>query len=298
MKKITKVIIPAAGMGTRLLSATKEQPKEMLPVFSSNGNGFLQVKPILQIIFEQLFDKGFREFYFIVGRTKRPIEDHFTPDFEFIKKLKSKGKEKQVNDLFEFYNKVDQSSLVWINQAKPLGFGHAVLMAKNLIGNKSFLVHAGDTIIHSKNSSHIDRIIEGHISNGNTASILIHKVENPTQFGVIEGTKKDGRIIITDLEEKPAKPKTNLAIMPIYVFSPEIFDALKNVKASVGNEIQLTDGIKSLVKKGRKVIGYMTKPDDIWIDIGTPETFWNALQLSYQYTLRESNDRAHVNRDQ
>jgi len=205
-----------------------------------------------------------------------------------LKKLKSKGKEKQVNDLFEFYNKVEQSSLVWINQAKPLGFGHAVLMAKNLIGNNPFLVHAGDTIIHSKNSSHIDRIIEHHISNGNAASILIHKVENPTQFGVIEGTEKDGGIIITDLEEKPTKPKTNLAIMPIYILTPEIFDALEHLNSGVGNEIQLTDGIKSLVKNGRKVMGYLTKPDDVWIDVGTPETLWNALQYSYQYSQMKS----------
>ncbi|MEW6604823.1 MAG: sugar phosphate nucleotidyltransferase, partial [Thermoproteota archaeon] len=151
MKAVSKVVIPAAGLGTRLLSATKEQPKEMLPIFSKTENGELCVKPVLQLIYEQLFDFGFRNFYFIVGRNKRAIEDHFTPDRDFIDSLNRKGKSSHAKELARFYEKLSLSSIVWINQSAPLGFGHAVLMAKNLVKDDPFLVHAGDTIISSKN---------------------------------------------------------------------------------------------------------------------------------------------------
>ena len=116
---LTKAVIPAAGMGTRLLSATKEQPKEMLPIFARGTKGDLCLKPIVQLIFEQLYTVGFREFCFIVGRGKRAIEDHFTPDSSFVSKLDSRGLDSATEDLQAFYRMVDDSTLVWINQPAP-----------------------------------------------------------------------------------------------------------------------------------------------------------------------------------
>jgi len=152
-------VIPAAGMGTRLLSVTKEQPKEMLPVFAKAMNGDLCLKPIVQLIFEQLYSVGFRDFCFIVGREKRAIEDHFTPDLSFISKLDSKGLDSTTGELQAFYKMIDDSTLVWINQPAPRGFGDAVLKAKGFAGNDRFLVHAGDSYFISKNAEHLRRLV-------------------------------------------------------------------------------------------------------------------------------------------
>jgi len=113
---VRKVIIPAAGLGTRLFPATKEQPKEMLPIFSKSNSGDMVVKPVVQLVFEQLHDVGIREFCYVVGKGKRGIEDHFTPDVECIKMLEHMGKNGQASDLDSFYHKLDTSTILWVNQ--------------------------------------------------------------------------------------------------------------------------------------------------------------------------------------
>ncbi|MEM2140958.1 sugar phosphate nucleotidyltransferase [Nitrososphaera sp.] len=282
MTKISKVVIPAAGLGTRLLSATKEQPKEMLPIFATNGSGELAVKPIVQVIFEQLYDAGFREFYFIVGRSKRAIEDHFTPDLDFIKSLEKKGKSSQACGLEDFYRKLESSTIAWINQPSPLGFGHAVLLAKNLIGNEHFLVHAGDTVIFSDGNRHLAELLYNHLATKDYCTLLVREVDDAHQFGVVEGVSAENNMLmITDIEEKPAKPKTNLAIMPVYIFDPVIFKALENTPAGKGNEIQLTDGIKKIMDWGLRVTASKLARTDLWVDVGTPETYWDAQSSTY-----------------
>src|SRR5213083_1490813 len=146
-------------MGTRLLSATKEQPKEMLPIFARGMRGDLCLKPIVQLIFEQLYSVGFREFCFIVGRGKRAIEDHFTPDFSYVSMLDSKGLGDAAMELEAFYKTVDGSTVVWVNQPEPRGFGDAVLKAKSFAGNDRFLVHAGDSHFISRNADHLRRVM-------------------------------------------------------------------------------------------------------------------------------------------
>src|SRR5690554_484512 len=125
---VHKVVIPAAGLGTRLYPATKVQPKEMLPIFATASNGNMSVKPLVQLVFQELHKAGLKEFCFIVGRGKRNIEDHFTPDIDCIKNLTDKGKNGLANDLDDFYEKLRTSTIVWINQPEPKGFGNAVLM--------------------------------------------------------------------------------------------------------------------------------------------------------------------------
>jgi len=284
MQKISKVVIPAAGGGTRLLPATKEQPKEMLPIFASSNSSSLVVKPILQVIFEQLYDFGLREFYFIVGRTKRAIEDHFTPDFDYVDKLEKTGKRKLVKDLKDYYRKIESSNLVWINQPAPKGFGYSVLLSKNLVGDTPFLVHAGDTVIISQKNRHLSNLLKQRSSEKEECRILVKRVEDPRQFGVISGKKtKDNLIQVTGLEEKPARPKTNLAIMPLYRFEPVIFKSLEKTKPDKGNEIQLTDGIKQIKKWGLEVTAKELDNKDIWIDVGTPETYWSALNQTFHH---------------
>jgi UTP--glucose-1-phosphate uridylyltransferase len=277
-----KAVIPAAGLGTRLLSATKEQPKEMLPIFAKGSSGELCTKPIVQVIYEQLFDYGIREFFFIVGRSKRAIEDHFTPDYSFVDSLNSRGKSSYAKDLSGFYEKLSTSNIVWINQHTPLGFGHAVLMVKNLIKDDTFLVHAGDTIISSHDNSHIHKLVQSQNKLSANATLLVRHVDDPRQFGVVVGQKQHNIIHVEKLEEKPAHQVSSMAILPAYVFEPSIFSALERVAPGKGNEIQLTDGIMKLVESKNKVIAVEMDSSHLWIDVGNPESYYDALTTTYK----------------
>jgi UTP--glucose-1-phosphate uridylyltransferase len=277
-----KAVIPAAGLGTRLLLATKEQPKEMLPIFAKGSDGELCTKPIVQVIYEQLFDYGIREFFFVVGRSKRAIEDHFTPDYGFIDSLNSRGKSSYARDLAAFYEKLSASNIVWINQHTPVGFGHAVLMMKNLIKDDTFLVHAGDTIIFSANNFHIQSLVRSQNELSANASLLVRQVDDPRQFGVVVGRKERNLIHVERLEEKPTSPVSNMAILPVYVFEPSIFSALERVTPGKGNEIQLPDGIMKLVESKDKVIAVEMDPNYLWVDVGNPASYYDALTTTYK----------------
>lgn len=285
---IKKVVIPAAGLGTRLLSATKEQPKEMLPIFCRSTNGDLSVKPMVQLVFEQLFDTGIRDYCFIVGRGKRAIEDHFTPDFEYVDRLNNTGKNSQASDLQSFYRKLTESTISWVNQPQPKGFGHAVLLARSFVGSDEFLVHAGDTYIISNKNSHLTRLVNTHRRHKDDATLLIQEVPDPRQYGIIEGKETDQGFKVTRVVEKPEKPITNLAIMAIYVFTPTLFKALKVTPPGKGGEIQLTDGIQKLIDWGLNLHAVKLNNDnDVRLDIGTPETYWEAQRLSHKKAVEQ-----------
>ena len=279
---IRKAVIPAAGLGTRLLPATKEQPKEMLPIFSKGASGELSVKPLLQLVFEQLYGVGIREFCFIVGRGKRAIEDHFTPDMQYIEKLRGSGRNEKTDDLAAFYKMIERSTVYWINQPHPKGFGDAVLRAQSFAGRDDFLVHAGDTFIVTEGQWHLKRCIGRKAEGGDDAILVVREVEDPKRFGVIRSKRSGkGEYRVLEAIEKPKEFVSNLALMPIYAFGPSIFSALKRVKEGVGGEIQLTDGIQKLVKNG-KVSAIELPKDAIWVDIGTAESYWEAQQLTYR----------------
>lgn len=283
---IKKAVIPAAGLGTRLLSSTKEQPKEMLPVFCRGIDGSLRVKPLVQLVFEQLHDAGIREYCFIVGRGKRAIEDHFTPDFEYLQRLNNIGKNSQALELQSFYSKLSDSIIIWINQPQPKGFGHAVLLARPFVGPDEFLVHAGDTYIISNKNNHLARLVNTHRRLKGDATFLVQEVPDPRQYGIIEGVETEYGYKVTKVVEKPDKPTTNLAIMPIYIFTDAIFRALEVTPFGKGGEIQLTDAIQKLIDWGLNVNAIKLNDGDIRLDIGTPETFWEAQKLSYQKAIK------------
>ena len=280
---IRKVVITAAGIGTRLLTVTKEQPKEMLPLFTQNNNSGICVKPLLQIVFEQLHADGFREFCFIIGRGKRVIEDHFTIDLPFIKQLNNKRKNDLVKPLEQFYQKLEDSLIMWINQPEPKGFGNAVLMARHYVKDEPFLVHAGDTHIFSMNKNKpLERLIKNHNKNNPTATLLLKEIENPTQYGVAEIQESKGAITVKRVIEKPKKPPTNLAIMPIYIFKNKIIAALEKTQPGLDGEIQLTDAIQQLIDNGLKVQAIKLETNETRLDVGNPETYWHALSTSYK----------------
>jgi UTP--glucose-1-phosphate uridylyltransferase len=284
---ICKVVIPAAGTGTRLFPATKEQPKEMLPIFSTTASGNMSVKPVVQMVFEQLYDAGLREFCYVVGRGKRGIEDHFTPDLSCIKTLADMGKDGQAMDLDLFYEKLQTSTIMWVNQPAPKGFGNAVLMAQPFIQKEDCLVHAGDSCIISKDMDYIKRLLSAYERLNADAAFIVLEIKNPRQYGIIEGTEVETDIFkVKNVVEKPAIPATNLAIMAMYVFRPSIFKALEETPTGLNGEIQLTDAIQKLIDLGLNVYAVKLDKSYAHLDVGSPERYWDALSLSYQRFCR------------
>jgi UTP--glucose-1-phosphate uridylyltransferase len=278
-----KVVLPAAGLGTRLLPVTKELPKEMLPVFVRDSEGRLSPKPVLQAVFEQLSKAGFTQFCFVVGREKRAIEDHFTPDFRYLKKLALKNAKGELRDLRRFYDRITNSEILWINQPEPKGFGDAVLRAEPFVGNDPFLCHAGDTYIISKNNRHLAALLKLYEEEKCDAAFIIQRVKNPKGYGIVEGERVGKGIYdVRRVEEKPKKARSDMAIMPLYVFQPIVFRALRSIGRGYGREVQLTDAIQRLIDWKSKVYACLLQPHDVRLDIGTPETWWKALTLSHR----------------
>lgn len=278
---IDSVIIPAAGLGTRLLTTTKESPKEMVPIFHRSSNGILLVKPLLEVIFENLFDAGFRNFSIIVGRGKEEIENHLSPHYDFIDLLKKKNEFEYASILLRLYKKIEKSSIVWIRQYVQKGVGPATLLAKEVIGDRTFLFHAGDLYIPKTN--YLKQMMELHTKLKPTATIGVIKRHNPRQYGVAELKRTSNNIFkVVRAIEKPKYPRTNFALTGVNIFEPEIFDAIKHTKPSALNEIQLTDSIDTLVKLKRDVIAAKMADNDVCIDIGTPENYFKALTHSYK----------------
>jgi len=271
-------------MGTRLLPATKEQPKEMLPVFAPSETGNLSVKPLLQLVFEQLYDEGIREFCFVIGRGKRIIEDHFTQDSDYLAHLERKGQNHNIVDMSLFYRKLDDSNVVWINQPKPLGFGDAVLKAKKAIGDNDFLVHAGDTYIVSDGNEYLRSLLGIFAAQRPEALFVVKQMSDVRQRGIMLGREtSDGSYVVDEVIEKPEHPTSNLAIEPVYVFRHSIFEAIERTPPGKKSEIQLTDAIQKIISWGKKVIAWPLPQNHLRLDIGTPESYWEALSLSHEH---------------
>jgi UTP--glucose-1-phosphate uridylyltransferase len=231
-----------------------------------------------------LYDVGFREFCFIVGRGKRAIEDHFTPDFNFVSMLDRKGRDGPAADLENFYRMIEGSTLSWVNQPEPRGFGDAVLKAKSFVGEDKFMVHAGDSHFISRNADHLRRVMRMSEGSKANALFLSMEVEDPKRFGIVEGeTTESGLVRVKRLVEKPVKPASRLAIMPVYVFDTNIFKALEATKAGFGGELQLTDGIQKMVDWGLSVYSTKVESSEIWLDIGSPDLYWQAQNLSHKH---------------
>jgi len=280
---IKKAVIPAAGLGTRLFPATIEQPKEMLPIFAKGKDGRTYIKPILQLAFEQLFEGGIREFCFITGKAKRAIEDHFTQDHQVISLLKAKNRNESVGEIERFFRMMDESTIVWVGQPGPRGFGDAIYRTRPFVKDEDFFVYAGDTYIASHGGGPLGRILDVHREFRAEATFLVDEVEDPRPYGVIEGEDVGGGVYrVRRVVEKPSIPPSKLAVVAIYLFNPVIFKALERVSADTGEEVQLTDAIQMLVSWGFKVYAVKLLPEEIRVDVGEPDSYWEALRLSYE----------------
>lgn len=279
---IDSVVIPAAGLGTRLFTFTKESPKEMVPIFHRTNEGILLVKPLLEVIFEDLFDFGFRNFCIIVGRGKETIENQLSPHYDFIDLLKRKDEHEYVNILTKLYKKIEKSHIVWKRQHNVKGIGPATLLAKEIIGDKPFLFHSGD--LYVPETGYLGNMVDIHTKLHPAATIGIKKVYNPRQYGVATMKKiSKNTYKILQVVEKPKNPPTDFALTGINIFEPEIFKAIERTKPGVKGEIQLTDCIQNLLKSGHEVLGSVMNTKDVCIDIGTPKNYFLALQHSYNY---------------
>ncbi len=236
LKKVRKAIIPAAGLGTRFLPATKAMPKEMLPIVD---------KPTIQYIVEEAIESGIEDIIIVTGKGKRAIEDHFDNNFELEQNLAEKEK-------FDLLEKVRQSSKVdihYIRQKEPKGLGHAVWCARKFIGDEPFAVLLGDDIVQADKPC-LKQLMDEYGKTG--ASIIgVQPVpeEETHRYGIIEPLEQTGRRYeVKNFVEKPAKgtAPSNLAIMGRYILTPEIFRFLEEQKIGAGGEIQLTDAIQKL----------------------------------------------------
>jgi UTP--glucose-1-phosphate uridylyltransferase len=278
-EKIIKAVIPAAGLGTRLLPATKETPKEMLPIFAFGMTSEVCLKPLIQSIFEQLFDFGIRQFFFIVNHTKDSIIRHFSFDKNFLTNLGEKG---QGGELNQFFKRVTTSSVEYVYQNHPRGFGDAVLQTAPYI-NQNFIVQAGDTYIVSERNRHLMKLVTTFEKYSSAATLLVQEVKHPEIFGVIEGHKIEEDVYqVTRVTEKPQVPPTNLAITGLYVFTPAIFKTLNMTLKDRRGELQLTDGIQRLIDSELSVTAVKLGDMGVWLDIGNPQTYLEALIQSYK----------------
>ena len=277
---MTKVIITAAGKGTRLLPFTKEMPKEMMPIFSQAFTKNRVVLPLLQYIYEQLYSMNFRDYCFVVGREKRSIEDHFTPHETYLKQLTGDYKK----SITKFYQKLENSHLVWVNQNKPLGFGDAVKRAERYVGKEDFIVHAGDVTILSRKKHPITRLIETSKKNPDAKVILLcKKIKDSKKYGVPTVEKiSDNLFAVKQVIEKPDKPKSDFGILPLYYFKSEIFSSLKKIKKGKGSEFQLTDAIQNLIKEKQRVLAITLNKNEDEIDVGTVESYKNSQEITFR----------------
>jgi len=245
---VTKAVIPAAGLGTRFLPATKAQPKEMLPVVD---------KPAIQYVVEEAVRAGITDILIITGRGKRTLEDHFDRNFELEYYLEQKGK---VHDLGEIQALAEMADIHYVRQGEPLGLGHAVSVARKHVGDNPFVVMLGDDIM-DRRSEVLEGMISTYQQRGQSVVALAEfPLEEISSYGCVrpEAVADDERLVkVLDIVEKPAPADapSNLAVMGRYVFTPEIFEALEQVKPGVGGEIQLTDAIAILLAD-QDVYGY------------------------------------------
>lgn len=282
MARIQTVVLPAAGLGTRLLPYTKEIPKEMLPLIVKEHEEIV-VKPVLHYIFDELYNIGFRKFYFVVGRGKRVIEDYFTPDWNYVDYLIKIGKEKLARLLEEFYKRIERCDIIMVNQPWPRGFGDAVLRTKPFMTEDVFLVHAGDDVIYPNHADNIKMLIDHFEKYKPGVALLYDKSTTPERYGVIIGEDKGNYLLVRDVIEKPKRPPTRDVVVAVYVFDKIIYDALEATKPERG-EHQLTDAIRYLIKSGIEV--HALKVRGHRLDLGTPDLYFNALQVMVSETSR------------
>lgn len=284
MTKIRKAIIPAAGLGTRFLPATKAQPKEMLPIVD---------KPAIQYIVEEAIQSGIEDIIIVTGRNKRAIEDHFDKSAELETMLEEKGSLELLRIVQDVSNLAD---VHYIRQKQPLGLGHAILCARKFIGDEPFAVLLGDDILQSDDVPGLKQMINIY-EREHTSVIGAQEVpwEDVNKYGIISPSKDlDGYHMIADLVEKPDldQAPSNLAVIGRYIIEPEIFSILEGLEPGRGGEIQLTDALRILNHK-KNMIAYpvQAKRYDVGDKLGYIEA---TIELALQRPELQDHVKAYL----
>lgn len=268
--KVKKAVIPAAGLGTRFLPATKAIAKEMLPIVD---------KPTIQFIVEEALQSGIEDILIVTGKAKRPIEDHFDSNIELESNLREKGK----NDLLKLVEETTDVNLHFIRQSHPKGLGHAVLQAKAFVGNEPFVVMLGDDIMVDEIPLTKQLMNDYEETHASTIAVMKVPHEETSKYGIINPGEEveKGLYNVKNFVEKPdpSKAPSDLAIIGRYLLTPEIFSILENQAPGAGNEIQLTDAIDTL-NKTQRVFAHEFKGDRY--DVGDKFGF---LKTSIEYGL-------------
>ncbi|MBX4265952.1 UTP--glucose-1-phosphate uridylyltransferase GalU [Clostridium estertheticum] len=269
--RVKKAIIPAAGLGTRFLPATKAQPKEMLPIVD---------KPTIQYIIEEAVAAGIEEILIITGRNKRAIEDHFDKSVELEYQLQKNGKDEVLKMVQNISN---LANIYYIRQKEPKGLGHAISCAKTFVGNEPFAVMLGDDVVDSEVPC-LKQLIECY-SKYETSIIGVQEVPESevSKYGIVDGISVEDRVYkVKDVIEKPkaSEAPSNIAILGRYIITPRIFDILENTKPGKGGEIQLTDALKTLISEEDM---YAYNFEGRRYDVGDKEGF---LEATVEYALK------------
>ncbi|MBK5240533.1 UTP--glucose-1-phosphate uridylyltransferase GalU [Clostridium sp.] len=269
--RVKKAIIPAAGLGTRFLPATKSQPKEMLPIVD---------KPTIQYIIEEAVASGIEEILIITGRNKRAIEDHFDKSIELELQLEQTGKDEVLKMVRDISN---MANIYYIRQKEPKGLGHAINCAKTFVGNEPFAVMLGDDVVDSEVPclKQLMNCYEEH----KTSVLGVQKVplNQVSKYGIVDGTLIADRVYkVNDVIEKPKESEapSNIAILGRYIITPRIFNILANTKPGKGGEIQLTDALKTLISEEDM---YAYNFEGRRYDAGDKEGF---LEATVEYALK------------
>ena len=276
-KKIRKAIIPAAGLGTRFLPATKAQPKEMLPIVD---------KPTIQYIIEEAVASGIEEILIITGRSKKCIEDHFDKSVELELELEKSGKEQMLKMVREISDMVD---IHFIRQKEPKGLGHAISCAKTFVGNEPFAVLLGDDIVYNEGKACLKQLIDCY-DEYKTSVLGVQTVEakDVNKYGIVNGIHIEDRVYkVKGLVEKPPveEAPSNVAILGRFIITPQIFKILEETKPGKGGEIQLTDALLKLIDEEAM---YAYDFEGTRYDVGDKLGF---LKATVEYALRREDLR-------
>lgn len=271
--KIRKAIIPAAGLGTRFLPATKAQPKEMLPIVD---------KPTIQYIIEEAIQSGIEEILIITGRNKKCIEDHFDKSVELEMELAKNNKDELLELVQDISDMVD---IHYIRQKEPKGLGHAIHCAKSFVGSEPFAILLGDDIVYNEEKPCLKQLIDCY-EEYKTTILGVQNValENVSKYGIVDGIEIEDRVCkVKSLVEKPKTEDapSNIAILGRYIVTPKIFEILEETKPGKGNEIQLTDALLELAKNEAM---YAYNFEGRRYDVGDKLGF---LEATVEYALRK-----------
>ena len=276
--KVTKAVIPAAGLGTRVLPATKAQPKEMLVIVD---------KPSLQYIIEELVESGIKDIIIVTGRNKNSIEDHFDYSYELEDTLKKDGKDKLLGKVESISS---MANICYVRQNHPKGLGHAILKAKSFVGDEPFVIALGDDIVY--NDIPVAKQLIDNYSKYGSSIVGCQEVKESdvSKYGIVKLSKSldEKTVEMADFIEKPSieEAPSRLACLGRYLLTPKIFEYLEKTEPGKGGEIQLTDAIVAMMKDGEKVLAYNF--DGKRYDIGNK---FGLLKANIEFGLRNEETR-------